>query len=55
VYLETLRKRGDSVVLQKMFWRSQRNFSIATLIHVKGIQAGEEQIRVVWDDSPEEE
>ena len=55
VYLEKLRKSGDSVILQKMFWRAQRNFTIATLIHVKGIQAGEEQVRVVWDDSPEEE
>ncbi|HVU99011.1 MAG TPA: hypothetical protein VHE34_27505 [Puia sp.] len=55
VYLEKLRKSGDSVILQKMFWRAQRNFSIATLVHVKGIQAGEDQIRVVWDDSPEEE
>lgn len=54
VYLERLRKSGDSVILQKMYWRTQRNFSIATLIHVKGIQAGEAQIRVVWDDSPEE-
>jgi len=55
VYLEKLRKSGDSVILQKMYWRAQRNFSIATLIHVKGVQAGEEQVRVVWDDSPEEE
>jgi len=54
VYLERLRKSGDSVILRKMFWRAQRNFSIATLIHVKGKQAGEAQIRVVWDDSPEE-
>lgn len=55
VYLERLRKSGDSVILQKMYWRTQHNFSIATLLHVKGIQAGEEQVRVVWDDSPEEE
>jgi hypothetical protein len=54
VYLEKVRKSGDSVILQKMFWRAQRNFEIATLIRVKGIQTGEEQIRVVWDDSPEE-
>lgn len=54
VYLERLRKSGDSVILQKMFWRAQRNFSIATLIQVKGKEAGEAQIRVVWDDSPEE-
>lgn len=55
VYLEKIHKSGDSVILQKMFWRAQRGFEIATLIHIKGIQAGEEQIRVVWDDSPEEE
>ena len=55
VYLEKLRKSGDSVILQKMLWRAQRNFSIATLIHVKGVQTGEEQIRVVWDDSHEED
>jgi hypothetical protein len=54
VYLEKVRKSGDSVILQKLFWRTQRNFEIATLIQVKGIQTGEEQVRVVWDDSPEE-
>ncbi|HEY4337096.1 MAG TPA: hypothetical protein VGM89_14395 [Puia sp.] len=55
VYLEKARKAGDSMILQKMYWRSQRSFEIATLIRVKGIQTGEEQIRVVWDDTPEEE
>jgi len=55
IYLEQSRKAGDSVILQKMFWRSQKGFDIATLIRIKGIQTGEEQIRVVWDDTPEEE
>jgi hypothetical protein len=54
VYLERLRKSGDSVILQKMFWQAQRNFTIATLIRVKGVQSSEDQVRVVWDDSPEE-
>lgn len=55
IYLEKTRTAGDSVIFQKLFWRAQRNFQIATLISVKGKQSGEEQVRVVWDDSPEEE
>jgi hypothetical protein len=55
VYLEKVRRSGDSVILQKMYWRAQRNFSIATLVRVKGVQTSEDQIRVVWDDSQEGE
>jgi hypothetical protein len=54
VYLEKTRVAGDSVILQKMLWRAQHSFEIATLIRVKGKQTGE-QVRVVWNDSEEEE
>ena len=55
IYLEKSHISGDSVVLKKLFWRSKRGFEIATITRVKGKQTGEEQIRVVWDDTPEEE
>ncbi len=55
VYLEKTRTAADSVILQKLFWRSQHDFVIATIIRVKGKQAGEKQVRVVWNDTEEEE
>jgi hypothetical protein len=54
VYLEKNRKAGDSVILKKLFWHAQHGFDIATITMVNGKQAGEEHIRVVWDDTPEE-
>jgi len=55
IYLEKTRNAGDSVILQKLYWKAQKSFTIATVIHVKGKPAGEEQVQVVWDDSPEEQ
>jgi len=55
VYLEKTRTSGDSVILQKLYWKAQKSFTIATVIHVKGKPAGEEQVRVVWDDTPDEQ
>lgn len=55
IYLEKTRNAGDSVILQKLYWKAQKSFTIATVIHVKGKPAGEEQVQVVWDDSSEEQ
>lgn len=55
VYMEKSRVAGDSVILQKLYWRAQQSFEIATLIRVKGRQPVEQQLRVVWDNPPEEE
>ncbi|HEY4109910.1 hypothetical protein [Puia sp.] len=55
VYLEKTRTSGDSVILQKLFWRAQHSCQITTMVRVKGKQAGEDQVRVVWDGGEEEE
>jgi hypothetical protein len=54
IYLEKTRIAGDSVILQKLFWRGQHSCEIVTLIRVKGKPANEEQVRVIWDDTAEE-
>jgi hypothetical protein len=54
VYLEKSRTAGDSVILQKLFWKSQQSLEITTLIRVKGKETGEERVRVVWNVDPEE-
>ena len=55
VYLEKNQTAGDSATLKKLYWRSGQSFVIATLIRVKGAPASEEQVRVVWNNAPEEE
>lgn len=55
IYLEKTRTAGDSIILQKLYWKAQKSFTIATMIHVKGKPAGEEQVQVVWDDTPDEQ
>lgn len=54
VYLEKSRTAGDSLILQKLFWQAQQSFEIITLVQVKGRQAGEEQVKVVWDSDPQQ-
>jgi hypothetical protein len=54
VYLEKSHKSGDSVILKKLYWHTQRSLDIATITFVKGKQAAEEHIRVIWDYMPEE-
>ena len=55
IYLEKTRRSGDSVILQKMFWKAQQSFEIATLVRVKGKQADEHQVSVIWDTDHEED
>jgi hypothetical protein len=55
VYLEKRRVSGDSVVLQKMYWQSGRNFSVVSLIRVKGQTPVQQQLRVVWDTDEDNE
>jgi hypothetical protein len=49
IYMEILRKAGDSVILQKMLWAVKRNFQIVTLTSVRGGEQQERQVKVVWD------
>jgi hypothetical protein len=55
IYLEKNRTAGDSLIVQKLFWRAHRSFEIATLVQVKGAPAGEQQVKVVWDRDHEDE
>ena len=49
-YLEKRRVSGDSLILEKMYWRTGRNFQIVTMTTVKGKPPVEQQLKVVWDD-----
>jgi hypothetical protein len=55
VYLETSRVSGDSIILQKMFWRAAKNFEVVSLIRVKGKPPVEQQLKVVWDTDEDNE
>jgi len=50
IYLEKRRVAGDSLILQKMYWRIGKNFQIVTMTTVKGRPSAEQQLKVVWDD-----
>jgi hypothetical protein len=50
IYLEKTRRNGDSLILQKLLWSADQSFQIATIVQVKGKPAGEQQIRVVWNE-----
>jgi hypothetical protein len=55
VYLEMNRVSGDSVILQKMFWRAAKNFEVVSLIRIKGKPPVEQQLKVVWDADEDNE
>ena len=50
IYLEKRRVSGDSLILEKMYWRIGKNFQIVTMTTVKGQPPTEQQLNVVWDD-----
>ncbi|HEY4285455.1 MAG TPA: hypothetical protein VGN00_00030 [Puia sp.] len=50
IYLEKRRTSGDSLILEKMYWRTGSNFQIVTMTAVKGKPPVERQLKVVWDD-----
>lgn len=57
VYIEKSRGSGDSLIIQKMLWRSGIGFQIVTLTSVKGKDADQQQVKVVWgreDDDDDE-
>jgi hypothetical protein len=54
IYLEKIFRAGDSVVLQKMYWRAGRNFQILTQTNIHGNSPVEKQVKVVWNNDEEE-
>jgi hypothetical protein len=55
IYMERNHTAGDSVILQKMLWRSKHGFTIVNQIRVKGQAPKEEQVRVSWAGDEEEQ
>ena len=55
IYIEQNRRAGDSVILQKMLWKSMIGFQIVTLTRVKGQNADERLVKVVWGSEQEDE
>jgi hypothetical protein len=54
IYLETSRHSGDSLILQKMYWRAGRSFQVMTITSMKGKAPMEQQLKVVWGDEEDE-
>jgi hypothetical protein len=50
IYLEKNHTSGDSLILEKMYWRTGKSFQIMTMTTVKGKPPVEQQLKVVWDD-----
>lgn len=50
IYLEKKRLSGDSLILEKMYWRTGKNFQIVTMTTVKGGPPLEQLLKVVWDE-----
>ena len=50
IYLEKKHTSGDSLILEKMYWRTGKSFQIVTMTTVKGKPPVEQQLKVVWDD-----
>lgn len=48
IYMERNHSSGDSVILQKLLWRSKRGFTIVNQVRVGRQTPKEEQIRVSW-------
>ena len=55
IYLEKIFRTGDTVVIQKMYWRAGRNFQILTQTKVHGKPPVEKQVRVIWNNDEEGE
>jgi hypothetical protein len=55
IYLERTRISGDSVILDKMFWRAGIQFKILSVIRVKGGAPVLKQLIVSWDSGGDTE
>lgn len=50
IYLEKKHTSGDSLILEKLYWRAGKSFQIVTETTVKGKSPLEQQLKVVWED-----
>ena len=53
IYLEKNYSSGDSLITEKMYWRTGKSFQIATLTAIKGKPPVEQLLKVVWDEEDE--
>jgi hypothetical protein len=53
IYLEKNYSSGDSLIIQKMYWRAGKSFQIATRTTLKGKPSVEQLLKVVWDEEDE--
>lgn len=51
IYLEVSSGNEDSLVLQKMYWRSRKSFNILRIYQPRNGEASTSQIKVVWGSS----
>lgn len=55
IYMERNHTAGDSVILQKLLWRSKHGFTIINHIQVKGQAPKDVQVRVSWAGDDDEQ
>lgn len=53
IYLEKDRVSGDSLILEKLYWRAGKSFQVMTMTTVKGKPPVEQKVKVIWDDDEE--
>jgi hypothetical protein len=51
IYLESSSGNADSLILNKMFWRTRKSFSIIHIYQPRQGVTGTSQTKVVWDNS----
>lgn len=49
VYMENITSSGDTSVVKKMYWRTNKNFQIVSSRQVPGQPAIFKQVKVIWD------
>ena len=54
VYLEKHRVSGDSVIFERLYWRTGKSFQVSTSVTVKGKAPAERQLKVVWNNGEDE-
>jgi hypothetical protein len=50
IYMEKTINRGDTTVIEKMFWKAKRSFRIISIAQKGDQQPVTSELKVVWDD-----
>jgi hypothetical protein len=50
IYMEKTINRGDTTVIEKMFWKAKRSFRIISIAQKNDQQPVTSELKVVWDD-----